>query len=427
MSIPILHAVDTVSKQCSTGDATITKSFTVDNAADRVIEISACINTTEPGAVAVLTATYDGVALGVTLGPIDNGARLEVWHLIAPNVGTANLVVIITDPPGGTTRAVTIGIRLYKNANQTAPFVTARAGSKTGAGGYPTLTVLAMDEELVSVSVAAQEDRTLDEVSGQDPRWSGAQAGDSGAETILGKGSTKVGAGYSTDVGWDGASAGNANYGIKAVPICGPDVGMEGRGSTSNAATASMSRLVPLEADATGSAIGAALVSAANWLRAFATGQAKATVTLLSSTFLRALASAQAIAGARVETDARLFAINTAMVIVPFEINLSASALRDEGIEFQSAENGVILRFTIKNAGVVVSLVDAFVWLHVSGIEFSPFPLSITNAGNGIAEYIVGLNDLESGEYEAQIDVLLPSANRYRSGAFPLTVVAAVS
>lgn len=426
MSIPILHAVQTINKKVSNGDNVISASFTVDNVADRVLEIDVSMNQAAPGSVSVLSAFFGGQAIAAVSALFGGDSRLQVRGLISPNVGTDTISVTVTDPPGGTTRACVVGIKLYKNANQVDPFVTSRAQSATADAGDASLTVSSMDEELVSVSVAAQEDKPLNPVSGQTERWDATQVGDAAAETMRSRGATKVGE-ASTVVGWTGEGSGNRNYAVYGIPIIGPGVSMQGLGQTSNQATSEMSRIVPLDIDATGQAIVSALVTAANWLLVDATGQAKATVTLTESTFLQALATGQAIAGARVETGPRLFVINSKMVIIPLEVNIAASADRVDGVTFQATENGLILRITVKNAGAVVDLTGGTVLLYVSGHGFNPFPLSITNPAAGVAEYIVGGDDFVASIYQGQIDILLPSANQYRSAAFPFTVIAAVA
>lgn len=117
--------------------ATWTESVTVAAGSDRLLIVHVHTEDTGSGVVDVTGVTYGGVAL-TRLGGIKSGSwgGVDVWYLIAPAVGTANVVVSLDTSDVGL-----IGAYVLTGVGQTTPFGNTQSGSGGSGTGTGTETV----------------------------------------------------------------------------------------------------------------------------------------------------------------------------------------------------------------------------------------------------------------------------------------------
>ena len=116
----------------------------------------------------VATITYGGTPL-TALGTESAGPpRIEMWRLLAPLVGTADVVVTFSGTP---TDGAVVGVMSLTNVNQTTPFgpFVSNAGN-----GTASVDVTSAEGELV-IDVIAKDNAVAPAVgSGQTERWNNA-------------------------------------------------------------------------------------------------------------------------------------------------------------------------------------------------------------------------------------------------------------
>jgi hypothetical protein len=116
----------------------------------------------------VATITYGGTPL-TALGTESAGPpRIEMWRLLAPLVGTANVVVTFSGTPSD---GAVVGIMNLTNVNQTTPFgpFVSNAGN-----GTASVDVTSAEGELV-IDVIAKDNAVAPAVgAGQTERWNNA-------------------------------------------------------------------------------------------------------------------------------------------------------------------------------------------------------------------------------------------------------------
>jgi hypothetical protein len=196
----------------ATQSTQVTLLFTVSSIAYRILVIAANIRDV---AASVSSMSFAGLAL-TRLGMVaGTNARSEMWYLLAPPVGTNNLVVNLN----ASTDTV-IGGRGFGGVDQVSPF-----GSFFSATGTGTLASVAVsssgdlvDDELYLATVAVQNNAqgnvTIAVSDGQIEGWN-VNAGTLVNGTI-GGGSRKAGA-ASTVVGWSISSS--QQWAIAAAPL----------------------------------------------------------------------------------------------------------------------------------------------------------------------------------------------------------------
>jgi PAP2 superfamily len=167
----------------------LTWSHTVDALNNRLLVVGVTMDNVNNTAQSV---TYNGVALS-RLGAQNTGAlngRAELWYLLAPPVGTANVVVSMSQ-----FNDIVAGATTYSGVNQASPWGTFRAAA--ARSGQACLTTANEPAPLVTTVLAVKGDAGGTYVgTGQVMRWLGVSNATGnlndphGAGEIIGKGAT---------------------------------------------------------------------------------------------------------------------------------------------------------------------------------------------------------------------------------------------
>lgn len=198
---PATAAISTnnVSTSTTSGATSLTWSHTVNSGSDRLLIVSLSLS---DAAGSVASVTYGGTALTL-VGRYSNNHRVEMWRLVAPAVGTANIVANF----GTSTAAVGAAIT-FNGVLQTTPL-----GTFVGAGGNsatPAVTVSSAFGELVLDTGYFETAPVATPDIDQTARWNLSVSSSGGG------GSTAAGA-VSVTMGWTLASA--QKWDLAAVPI----------------------------------------------------------------------------------------------------------------------------------------------------------------------------------------------------------------
>jgi hypothetical protein len=132
-----------------------TLSFTVASRADRYLALQVCLY---DGADRVTAATYAGRAftlLGTTRVSPTAGGRIELWGLVAPPAGTANVVIETASP------AQLWGVISYSGVHQTSPTRPFVAGTGTGTNPSFTAASVAGDTVVSALCLTGAADLVL--------------------------------------------------------------------------------------------------------------------------------------------------------------------------------------------------------------------------------------------------------------------------
>ncbi len=177
--------VDTSSSATCSKTDTLSWPHTVANRTHRLLLVGVSY---VKGKDQVSRVTYGGAALkrlGVQLASKDDAAA-ELWYLLAPNVGTAQIVV---DMPKDVD--VVGGAMLFTGVDQTTPFGSLRSssGDKTNSA---CVTLASAPNELIANVLAAKGDaRSVTVRSGQTTYWDTGTG--TGGGDALGTGTTAPG------------------------------------------------------------------------------------------------------------------------------------------------------------------------------------------------------------------------------------------
>ena len=182
------------------GATSLTFSHTVAAGTDRVLLVELAIDGLGVGVSGV---TYGGVALTQAVRATGNHAS-EIWYLVAPTVGTANVVVSF----GGTTPAAA-GASTYNGVDQSAPIGATATASGTGTSGSVAIASNAGD--LVVDAQIWNNNPTLTTGGSQTQLWQAA-AGTS----MRGVSTSEAGA---TSVTMSETSSSSQNWVIAAVSL----------------------------------------------------------------------------------------------------------------------------------------------------------------------------------------------------------------
>ena len=158
--------------------------------------------------------TYNGVPLILVDSRANaTDARVEIWYLIAPPTGPANVVITFGTELSSHARA---GVMTFTGVNQSTPLGT--FAWAIGSTSPATINVTSAANELVFDTVASEaqsEPFTLTVGAGQTERWNSAIMG---YDRFLGAGSTEPGA-ASVTMSWSITPASSVPWAIGAVPI----------------------------------------------------------------------------------------------------------------------------------------------------------------------------------------------------------------
>lgn len=176
----------------------LTWSHTVGSGSNRVLIVGVSLRDAN---VSVSNITYGGTGLTFIGSSNEAGldVRIEMWRLIAPATGTANIVVTLS-----AAKRIVGGATSFTGVNQTTPngaFNSAQGNSTP----TPVVTVSSVSGAVVIDTVAAMANtNSLIVNAGQDLRWSGSTS--NGNNDVRGGGSTKPGAATVT-MSWTLSSA----------------------------------------------------------------------------------------------------------------------------------------------------------------------------------------------------------------------------
>jgi uncharacterized repeat protein (TIGR01451 family) len=190
----------------ATGTATVavTVSHTTTTTADRLLIVGVSINLTNSTGATVTSVTYGGTALTQQGFHNDAGLtrRVEMWSLLAPASGTANVVVNVNVPTNATV-GVVVGATTFTGVDQTLPmgaFVSADgAAGACVASATPTsacnsqLNVPSVVNGMVIDTLATGEAPTVTASNPQVQQWNAVSGGFTNRD-VTGTGSTRAGA-----------------------------------------------------------------------------------------------------------------------------------------------------------------------------------------------------------------------------------------
>lgn len=199
----IVASMNTISTNSSsssltTGASSLTWSHTVASGSDRVLIVGLSVEDTGD---TVTSVTYGGTPLSL-LGTRVGNQTVEMWSLVAPAVGSANVVANFS----GTAQVVG-GAASFNGVHQSTP--TGTFQSTGGSSTTPSLAVTsALGELVIGTLVANDSPATVTLGPDQLEQWS--QATGAGGGNTRGAGSTEAGAasvtlsyGLSSSVEWE--------------------------------------------------------------------------------------------------------------------------------------------------------------------------------------------------------------------------------
>ncbi len=222
----LLFAVTMVSAQvavdsASSGSATLsnttnTLTFAHTTAGtNRLLIVGVSINITNASTASVTGITYGGTALTIIGAHNDAGGtrRVEMWSLLAPTTGSANVVVTVNIPTA-VNEGVVAGATTFTGVDQTVPlglFVSA-----DGAGGANSqLDVPSVINGMILDTLATDGTQTVTVSGPQVSRWN-VQRGNNTNPGVRGVGSSRTGA---PAVPISETFSGTSNWALGAVSI----------------------------------------------------------------------------------------------------------------------------------------------------------------------------------------------------------------
>lgn len=195
---------------------TLTWAHTVGSGNNRVLVVGISTEIDAPAGVPadrVSGVTYNGIAMtripGTSIRDASNRAGVEMFILVNPPVGTANVVATIL--PG--VNYVVGGATSFFNVNQTTPTRTATVN--TGTGITPTTAVITVVGDIVIDTVATLPSGFLAPGPGQTERWDGDDFFSVAFD--VGAGSTEPAAATTTTMNW--TQSVSQSWAIAAVPL----------------------------------------------------------------------------------------------------------------------------------------------------------------------------------------------------------------
>jgi hypothetical protein len=204
---PVTYQSGAAFNAYGTGDS---QSITVPSGTNQVLVFTFAGKT---GADSLTSVSYAGRPLSLLAARGQQSARVELWYLVAPPAGTANLVWT----KSGASQNCLWGVAVYSGVNQTAPFgPPAQTGAtQDSTGGAKTLTVASAAGEVVVDGVvfnAGPASGGPVAGSGQTVRWSRNQS------TTQGGSSSAPGA-SATVLSWSPTGSPNYDWALVAAAL----------------------------------------------------------------------------------------------------------------------------------------------------------------------------------------------------------------
>lgn len=156
--------------------------------------------------------TYGGVPLSLVLSRNSTQEVVtQVWRLVAPASGTAN--VVVTGTGIASDDSLHVGVTTFTGVDQTTPLGTAVANSGTGTAASVSVTAAAGD--LVYATMALDDSRTSTSAAGQTDLFNAIQ-GTANNDGVRAVASTKAGAAGTVTSSW---TTGSDAWSTVSVPI----------------------------------------------------------------------------------------------------------------------------------------------------------------------------------------------------------------
>ena len=163
------------------GATSMTWSHTVTSGSNRALFAGISM---EGGGGSSSGVTYGGTAMTL-VGRGQNSHTVEIWRLLNPAVGTANIVASF----GGQSEEVVGGAVSFDGVHQTTP--TGTFAGASGSSNSPSRVVSSATGELVLDVLMARDQPTATAGAGQTARWNRTNGG---SGRVRGAGSTEAGA-----------------------------------------------------------------------------------------------------------------------------------------------------------------------------------------------------------------------------------------
>ncbi len=216
---PLLQVVLAVNEDTTSTGTSSGGSFSVSHTTsgdDRLMLVGVSLSLDE-GTEQVSSVTYNGTSLSLVGTEVNGGARVEIWSMVAPDMGTHNVDVTISGSPFG----ATAGVMTFTGVDQTTPLGT--FASTNGEASSGSVNVSSASGELVfgAVAVASSSNYDLSPGAGQTEKWDIFQFETNGG------GSTEAGAAtVATSWSWgDTKKYAIGGVSIKPTPITGDEAG----------------------------------------------------------------------------------------------------------------------------------------------------------------------------------------------------------
>ncbi|MDQ8023504.1 MAG: DUF4347 domain-containing protein, partial [Moraxellaceae bacterium] len=209
----------TTSAATSTSGATsLSWSHTVAAGSDRMLVVSIAARNDGP----VDTVTYGGQALTRLSSVIGDGVVVaEIWYLLNPTVGSANVVISL-----GSTHEFVAGATNFTGVDQTTPFGTVKTDADDGSTNSSASVSSAAGDVVIDVIALRQQDGTPSIGGGQSLLWT-ERVGNSSADPT-GASSYEIASGSSTSMTWSSIDNNSAHaaigVAIKATANTAPTV-----------------------------------------------------------------------------------------------------------------------------------------------------------------------------------------------------------
>lgn len=196
-------AVSNVTSGSTPSASSLSVSHTT-SGTDRLMLVGVTWN--KDGATNLTSVTYGGVGLTQVIeANRDTEVYSEIWRLIGPATGTANVVATLN----GSSKGMVVGVVTFNEVHQSVPLGT--AASQSGDASSGSITVSSETGGMVFDTMAVKL-RTPNENAGQTERWTIDSTNEN-----RGGGSTEPGA-ASVTMGWSWVG-GSEKYAYTGVPI----------------------------------------------------------------------------------------------------------------------------------------------------------------------------------------------------------------
>ncbi|BCU77641.1 SdrD B-like domain-containing protein [Luteolibacter sp. LG18] len=191
--------------------SSLTVAHTTGTGTNRLMMVAVNYEDDDVAGMSITGVTYGGVALTRLATQLSGQeASTQVWYLVNPASGTANVVVNATGVQAADTMHV--GVTTFTGVSQSAPFGT--AVTATGTGTTASVTAVSATGELVYATLALDDARAATTTSGQTELFN-TTVGTANSDGIRSAATTKAGA-LATVSSW---TTGSDAWACISVPI----------------------------------------------------------------------------------------------------------------------------------------------------------------------------------------------------------------